>query len=185
MSFEYKNLILTRLLIIRNLLSNNTSSSNYVIVLLIILQLTLHSVFMTRGASLKLNENDLYIPTIITNNTKIHMHRHICYMGRPQPRWSDEKMGGEMQNIHIISLFYPTSLLLNNSYYYHICCLISAVHELEESCVRQGGLCVMKSDCPPENIVFLSGTLCPKQQHLGVTCCYVSVCLLYSKLILL
>ncbi|KAF9419767.1 hypothetical protein HW555_003766 [Spodoptera exigua] len=45
-----------------------------------------------------------------------------------------------------------------------------AVHELEESCVRQGGLCVMKSDCPPENIVFLSGTLCPKQQHLGVTC---------------
>ncbi|KAF9804874.1 hypothetical protein SFRURICE_007777 [Spodoptera frugiperda] len=47
------------------------------------------------------------------------------------------------------------------------------VHELEESCVRQGGLCVMKSDCPPENIVFLSGTLCPKQQHLGVTCCYL------------
>ncbi|KAF9406443.1 hypothetical protein HW555_013188, partial [Spodoptera exigua] len=49
----------------------------------------------------------------------------------------------------------------------------TTVHELEESCVRQGGLCVMKSDCPPENIVFLSGTLCPKQQHLGVTCCYL------------
>lgn len=47
------------------------------------------------------------------------------------------------------------------------------VHELEDPCVRQGGLCVMKSDCPPENIVFLSGTLCPKQQHLGVTCCYL------------
>ncbi|CAK1554850.1 unnamed protein product [Leptosia nina] len=47
------------------------------------------------------------------------------------------------------------------------------VIELEEACVRQGGICVRIEDCDPSNIVHMRGKLCPNQKHLGVECCYM------------
>ncbi|XP_038216515.1 uncharacterized protein LOC119835638 [Zerene cesonia] len=49
--------------------------------------------------------------------------------------------------------------------------LVSVI-ELEEPCVRQGGLCLRIEDCQPGNLVQMRGVLCPKQRHLGVECCY-------------
>ena len=47
------------------------------------------------------------------------------------------------------------------------------IYGLEEACVRQGGLCLRIEDCDPDNLVRVPVVLCPKQRHLGVTCCYV------------
>ncbi|CAG4955472.1 uncharacterized protein LOC123705326 [Colias croceus] len=49
--------------------------------------------------------------------------------------------------------------------------LVSVI-ELEEPCVRQGGLCLRIEDCQPGNLVQMRGVLCPNQRHLGVECCY-------------
>ncbi|XP_037299754.1 uncharacterized protein LOC119190829 [Manduca sexta] len=47
-----------------------------------------------------------------------------------------------------------------------------AIFELEEPCVRQGGLCQRIEDCDPANLVTAHALLCPKQLHLGAVCCY-------------
>ncbi|CAH0716051.1 unnamed protein product, partial [Brenthis ino] len=49
--------------------------------------------------------------------------------------------------------------------------LVSII-ELEEPCVRQGGLCLRVEDCEPDNLVQMKGILCPMQSHMGVECCY-------------
>ncbi|XP_059055373.1 uncharacterized protein LOC131849340 [Achroia grisella] len=47
-----------------------------------------------------------------------------------------------------------------------------SVISLEESCVRQGGICMRVEDCAPENVVGVQVVLCPNQHHKGVVCCY-------------
>ncbi|CAH0578048.1 unnamed protein product [Chrysodeixis includens] len=47
------------------------------------------------------------------------------------------------------------------------------VINLEEPCVRQGGICVRNEDCEPNNLVTLHVDLCPVQRHKGVSCCYL------------
>ncbi|CAH4038452.1 unnamed protein product [Pieris brassicae] len=44
--------------------------------------------------------------------------------------------------------------------------------ELEEACVRQGGVCLPIQDCDPRDLSQFRGVLCPAQKHLGVECCY-------------
>ncbi|XP_046382483.1 U-scoloptoxin(19)-Tl1a [Ischnura elegans] len=41
----------------------------------------------------------------------------------------------------------------------------------EPSCIRQGGLCIKKEECPDGHLHPTSG-LCPEQAHLGVECCH-------------
>ncbi|XP_071444119.1 U-scoloptoxin(19)-Tl1a [Hetaerina americana] len=41
----------------------------------------------------------------------------------------------------------------------------------EPSCIRQGGLCIKKEECPAGQLHATSG-LCPTQAHLGVECCH-------------
>lgn len=47
------------------------------------------------------------------------------------------------------------------------------VIELEEPCVRQGGICVRIDDCDPQSSTPFLYELCPRQKHLGVMCCYI------------
>ncbi|XP_011548374.1 U-scoloptoxin(19)-Sm1a isoform X2 [Plutella xylostella] len=47
-----------------------------------------------------------------------------------------------------------------------------SIIELEEPCVRQGGICMRKEDCPKDYMVNVRAILCPQQHSLGVECCY-------------
>lgn len=51
--------------------------------------------------------------------------------------------------------------------------VLVSIIELEEPCVRQGGLCLRVEDCDPSNRLQMRVSLCPKQHHLGVECCYL------------